>query len=342
MIFDVDKFFADSFPVLLSADISMEEGENKQMDSQALSNYFDTPMVIDEIRVQLLSPVIESGMEIGNFGGSVRLKLTMGRYALTDTYVPVACFGPTFDGGTIDNAVYRAGVFSPESTLTIFTPWRTIGFFRWKLPRPLLVPSGMPLEAKISRQIEGLSQVFPDDDSALSVNLAYVGRVSKKRLPRGITVPVPYVGLFSNVFASANVVTSNQLDLYNPFKSPLTVQRFIARWQNIYWDTLGPTFSHISLDSRGSIGSTPIDFPLTQIRTFSGFNITNGFIPGPAVWEANTRSLGAASVILTRGEGFEVTIDATAGVPPTSGEESEVDGSNTSFVTMIGWRNEDL
>lgn len=336
MILDVDKFFEDAFPIVLSTDADLEEGENLQLDAQALSNFFDTPMVIDEIRVQIKSP--DNFLTIGNFGGSIRLKLTLGRYALTDVYVPVGCLGPTFDGGTIDNAVYQVGTYSPECIPAQFSTYQ-VGFFRWKLPRPLVVPVGMPLEAKISRQIEGLNLVYPDN-TTVSVNVAYVGRVTKKRLPKGITVPIPYVGLYENVFTSASVAVSGQRDLYNPFQSPLTVQRLIGRWQNIYLDSGTPQASLISLDANGSLGSTAIDFPLTQIRLFDGFNVTNRLIPGASIWEENTRAFNM-NVELGPREGFEVTIDATAGVPSTGAQPSP-DGSNTSLVTMIGWRNEDL
>ena len=336
MIFDVDEFFADSFPVVLSASVDLDEGDNKQLDTQALSNYFDTPMVIDEIRVQVQTGNLE--LYVANFGGSVRLLLSLGRYALSDTYIPVGCFGPTFDGGTMGYAAINPSLFSPESFEGGFVESIVTGYFRWKLPRPLVCPVGMPLEAKISRQVEGISSIYPDD--TISVNVAYAGRVARKQLPPDITIPIPYVGLFENVFTSANVVTSGQRDLYNPFQAPLNVQRFVGRWQNIYLNSGVPRESWIGLDDSDISGGTLINFPLTQIRMFDGFYVTDGFIPGPAIFEGNTRSF-AANIELAHGEGFEVTIDATAGVPSTGAQPSPT-GSNTSFITMIGWRNENL
>lgn len=338
-ILDVEQFFADSVPVIVSDSIDLEEGDNAQLDTQELANFFNTAMVIDEVRVQIQSPNAE--LSVGNFGGSIRLKLSMGRFALSSVYLPVGCLGPTFDGGTLDSVQLETGSFSPETLGPQFSNYSRLGFFRWRLPRPLVVPPGAALEAKISRQIEGLSQIYPSE-TTVTVNVAYAGRVSRKQFPRGSAiVPVPYVGLFTNTFTSANVVTSGQLDLYNPFREPLTVQRLIGRWQNIYLDSAAPEESFISLDANGTRGNTQIDFPPTQIRTFSGFNVTNGFIPGLSIWEANTRAF-PANVQLERGEGFEVTIDATGGVPSTQAEGSAYNGSNTSFVTMIGWRNESL
>lgn len=336
-VFDLDAFFADSFPVILSDSTTLEEGDNKQMDVQALSNFFDTPMVIDEVRTQIISPNVE--LQVGNFGGSIRLKLAAGRFALNSVYVPVGCLGPTYDGGTMDSATYAAGLFSPESLLSGFTDPYHMGFFRWKLPRPLVIPPGTALDAKISRQIEGLNIVYPST-TTVSVNVAYVGRVSKKALPSGIAVPIPYVGLFENVFTSANVAISDQLDLYNPFVQPLNVQRLIGRWQNIYLDSGDPSSSLISLDANGTSGGSVIEFPPTQIMLFNGFAITDGFRPGGSIFEYNTRSL-VANIELSRGQGFEVTIDATSGVPSTGAQPTPT-GSNTSFVTMIGWRMESL
>jgi hypothetical protein len=338
MNFDIDQFFADSYPVILSDSVTLAEGENKQMDVQALSNVFDTPMVIDEIRTQISLPDID--LQVANFGGSVRLQLTVGRYALSDTYIPVGCLGTMFDGGELDLTGITPQVYSPESTYGyIISDPTTVGYFRWKLPRPLVCPIGMPLQAKISRQVEGLSEIYPDTDP-LTVNVSYAGRAAKKHLPPDITVPIPYVGFFENVFSSASVATSGQLDLYNPFQSPLTVQRLIGRWQNIYLDTGTPGDSWIGLDQSETSGSTSILFPSTQIRTFSGFFITNGFIPGQAIFEANTRSL-PMNILLERSEGIEVIIDATAGIPSTGAQPTPT-GSNTSLVTMIGWRNERL
>lgn len=332
MILDIDDFFADSFPVIVSTDVTLTEGTNKQLDTQALSNYFETPMVIDEIRTQIRSPL---GLtQIGNFGGSVRLKLALGRYALSRVYIPVGCLGPMFEGGTIDNEIYAAGTYSPETLSAQFTDDFHVGYFRWKLPRPLVVPPGMPLDAKISRSLDQFTAAYPSA-TTLSVNVAYVGRVAKKDLPSGLTIPIPYVGLFENVFTSASVAASGQLDLYNPFVRSLTVQRIIGRWQNIFVDGGDPTAYSISLDSNGTLGSQQIDFPPTRIRTFSGFDVTNAFIPGLSIWEANTHALNA-NIEFEQGAGIEVTIDATGGVPSTG------TGSNTSLVTMIGWRNEDL
>ena len=294
---DIDKFFADSFPVVLSDETTLTEGINKQLDVEKLSNFFDTPMVIDEVRVQIVTPAV--AMQIGNFGGSVRLKLVLDRYALSSVYIPVGCFGPTFDGGTIDSAVYQAGVYSPESINSIFTDEYKLGFFRWKLPRPLVVPSGMALEAKISRQIDGLSVPYPAA-GALTVSVAYAGRVARKHLPSDVTIPVPWVGLFENQFTSASVAISDQTDLYNPFQQPLTVQRLIARWENTYLDGGAPEDTRISLDATGTNGNTSIDFPPTQLKLFNGFYITDGFIPGNAIWESNTRAFGM-NIDLDRG-----------------------------------------
>jgi hypothetical protein len=336
-IFDVDSFFADSFPTVVSSSVSLDEGDNQQFDSQLLSNYFDTPMVIDEVRVQIVAPY---EIAVGNFGGAVRLKLSLGRFALCTDYIPVGCFGGTFDGGTIDNSTMQAFLFASESLGGGFTPYNFVGFFRWKLPRPLVVPVGMPLEAKISRQVDNIAAAIGYPPTSLAVNLAYAGRVSKNKLPSGIIAPIPYVGLFEHQFLTPSVTTSNQLDLYNPFQSTLNVQRFVGRWQNIYLDDSDPLNTWIALDTVDA-GSSEFDFPPSQIRTFDGFNITNGFIPGLSIWEANTKAT-STNVAFSRDQGVEVMIDATAGLPDTQFSGSAYDGSNTSFVTMIGWRNEEL
>ena len=337
MILDIDQHFADSYPVVVSDTLTLEEGDTKQFDSQALSNIFSSPMVIDEVRVQIVAPL---DLQVGNFGGSVRLKLSLGRYALSSVFIPVGCLGTSFGGGELGTNGFDPQLFSPESIYGGFTEVNSTGFFRWKLPRPLLCPIGMPLEAIVSRQIEGLSNVFPGADP-LTVNLSYAGRVTTQPLPPGdITAPIPYVGLYENVFTSASVSISNQTDLYNPFQGPLNVQRLIGRWQNIYLDSSVETDSWIGLDQRELGGSEAILFPSTQVKTFSGFYITNGFIPGQALFDADTRSL-PMNILLDRGEGLEVTIDATAGIPTTGAQPSPT-GSNTSFVTMIGWRNETL
>lgn len=339
-LFDIDTFFADSTPVVVSADVDIGENENLQFDSQSLSNYFDTPMVIDEMRVQIVAPY---EIAIANFGGAIRLKLSLGRFALSKDYIPVGCFGSTFDGGTIDNSTFQPYLFSPESLSGGFSSsaYTFTGYFRWKLPRPLVVPVGMPLEAKISRQVDNIAAALGNYPTDVSVNLAYAGRVAKKSLPSGISIPVPYVGLFENQFTTASVATSDQLDLYNPFQSTLNVQRFVSRWQNIYLDDSDPVNTMwIGLDTIDG-GNEAFDFPPSQLRTFDGFNITNGFIPGLSIWEANTKAV-SANVAFERGQGVEVMIDATGGLPPTQAEGFPYNGSNTSFVTMIGWRSEEL
>lgn len=340
--FDVDKFFAGAYPVATSAEVTLVEGGTAQFNSQGLSNYFDNPMAIDEIHFQVRTGYSSTLHPVYlNFGGTIRIKLMLGRFALSSVFVPIGCLGTTFGGGTLGYATFASAVYSPETVITEFTQFSYTSYFRWKLPRPLVSPVGMPLEAQAIRVPDGISQVFPLADTSVTVNMTYVGRAIKKRLPKTILAPVPYVGLFANVFSTPSVATSGQLDLYNPFQSPLTVQRLIGRWQNVFLDSATPTSSRMGLDVQDGGGTTPIVFPLTQVRTFSGFNITNGFIPGDAVFDANTKSF-PLHVMLERGQGIGVDIDSTAGVPDTQEPGSAYDGSNTSLVTIIGWRNENI
>lgn len=339
--FDVDKFFAGAYPVATSAEVTLSEGGTAQFNSQGLSNYFDNPMAIDEIHFQVRTAYSDTlHPAYLNFGGTIRVKLSLGRFALSNVFVPVGCLGTMFWGNTLDSATF-ASLYSPETVITDFTQFSYTSYFRWKLPRPVVAPVGMPIEAQIIRVPDGISQVFPLANTAVTVNMTYVGRAVKKKLPRAPYTAVPYVGFFGKVFTTPSVATSGQLDLYNPFQSPLTVQRLIGRWQNVFLDSVTPTNSYMGLDVQDTGGQTPIVFPLTQLRTFSGFNITNGFIPGDAVFDANTKSF-PAHIILNRGEGFDVTIDSTAGLPATQEAGSAYDGSNTSLVTMIGWRNENV
>lgn len=352
-----EKFFADSDPLIVSASASLSPGGSAVLDQGRLANDYDRSraFLIDTIRFQYSTPVWnaflrDAATSGANLGGTLRVAFSLGRHQLSRVPIPIALYGPPRDGVVVVDQLgllrttYEAAIMSRAGALVTFD-----GHFEWTLPRPLLVPANMTLEARVVRSDDGFA-------ADLGLDICYLGRLAKKPVPGGIPAAVPYIGLFEQNLVTPGVYVSGQHDLWNPFGRELHVQRFVGRLQQLFRQTpaeqaaevaAGILFAGteaITLDYEletfnfvsGEYTGGTIAFPPTQIRRFDGQNMTLGLQPGIAVFDGYRRTF-PGGVTLDPRQGFEATVDARSGLPATGSL-----GANTSFISMIGWREENL
>lgn len=357
-----EKFFVDSDPLAVSTAVTLGSGASAEANQTALMNDYDMtrPFLIDTIHFQVVtpdwsafqrqtSPVTRFG---ANLGGTFRVHFSLGNYRLSRVPIPVGLFGPSLDG-TSEFDFFGGQAASYESVLisdNVFSVLEFNGHYVWKLPRPLLVPPNMLLEARVVRSDDGFAA-----DATLGI--CYVGRQSKRVIPMALPVAIPYVGLFEQSFPPLNVFTSGQHDLWNPFTKPLHVQHLIGRLQILFRQTpaeqaaeilagvTGAGTQCITLDiepeafnfvTSVNVSGGLARFPSPQVRRFDARNMTLGLQPGIVVFDGFRRTF-PLNVALEPRQGFEVTLDGRAGLPAVGSL-----GSNTAFVSMIGWREETL
>lgn len=348
----INEIFADSFPMVLESTCArLVSGDNRQINHDEIQNPYVNAFLVHEIRFRLMTRSWRAyGSNPANMGGSIAVQFNVGGSALSRVPIPVAMFGPPIpslehDDWPVDNDVDTS--WDAEDR-TYVGPNRFgqpepvhVGHFRWRLPRPLLLTPGTVLDARVYRSQDGFNMFPPDpggDDSdpSVDVSIAYAGLVARQPIPPGLIVPIPYVALWKNDFASGTprVVQSGQQDLYNPFPVPLRLQRLMARMQSIVQIGAANT-RQVSLDI--DIGRRqPLYFPPTSIKTFNDFSVTRETIPGVSVFEGYQRGINMP-IDLAPGGGFTVQVDASTGLPSVG-----TGGLMSSFVSMIGYREEHL
>lgn len=353
-----EKFFADSDPLAISTSVTLASGASVVADQTALMNDYDMtrPLLVDAIHFRTVTPnwsafQRQSGRFGSNLGCTFRVLFSLGRYQLSRVPIPIGIFGPPLDGGSSFNSF--DGPAASYESVPISTSVAAVefnGHYVWRLPRPLLVPPNMLLEARVVRSDDGFA-------SDVLLDICYVGRQAKKPIPTAIPAAIPYVGLFEQRFTTPGVFVSGQQDLSNPFTKPLHVQRFIGRLQILFRQSLAAQAAEIAAGVLGAgTESITVDiepeainlftainvsgglarFPPTQIRRFDGQNMTLGLQPGIAVFDGFRRTF-PLNVTLAPRQGYEVTVDGRAGLPAVGGL-----GHNTAFISMVGWREETL
>jgi hypothetical protein len=149
--------------------------------------------------------------------------LSLGGIDLTNKFMPIWLLGAPIQDVALTEQNLADGTFG--STPVWFSS------FRWKLPVPLEVQTGMALRAEISRAgsevlDNGTTQAGPSGD--ISVDVAFAGRYLGARAKISRSIRVPYATAFLSPRGQA-YAESGEKDLWNPFTVPLNVQRFVGR-----------------------------------------------------------------------------------------------------------------
>lgn len=354
----IEKFFADSDPLAVSTTVTLASGASTVADQTALMNDYDMtrPFLIDTIHFQVSTPdwsafQRQTGRLGTNLGGTFRVHFSLGRHQLSRVPIPVGLFGPPLDGASsFDTFFGQSASYESVPITDRVSAFEFNGHYIWKLPRPLLVPPNMLLEARVVRSVDGFAA-----DATLGI--CYVGRQAKKPIPAAIPAAIPYIGLVEQRFPPAGVFTSGQHDLWNPFAKPLHVQRFIGRLQILFRQTAADQLAEIAAGVIGAgtecitldiepeafnsftltfVSGGLARFPATQLRRFDGQNMTLGPQPGIVVFDGFRRAFPMNSTLAPR-QGYEATLDGRSGLPLVGSL-----GSNTAFISMVGWREETL
>jgi len=315
----------EGFPTVLAASVSLAEGAGAVIpDLGLLQNPYRRPMVIEDIGFILRGPAAgAAGTQ--NWGGTIRLKLDMGRIGLTPGVpVPIWNFGVNLisrplgtniggdTGNQSEEVVTQVGVDTGGVS-------STIGRYKWKLPRPLFVPPGAILVPSFSRTADS-------QGGTVVASIAYNARVLPDNTPVPESIEVPFVAAFITT-EGATFQISSDLDLFNPFVGPLNVQRFIGRLQARRGSLV---IIDIGASSFTGDGSNNITLRMTDSR---GRDVVREFTTWASVFPHNRRAWTAPVVLLPK-DHYKVYYNAPTGL--ADGGLRKI----TGMISMIGWRRE--
>lgn len=276
-------------PILFaSPTTSVVAGRSALADTGALSTKFRRPFWIDEIR---LSSYYSTAVDVATNSFAMQARFKLGPYALSDRYIPFQNYAPYLNEYNELASDLSGGVFT------------AIGWFRWKLPKPLFISPGMTLVCDFFRPLG-------KTPATASADVAYVGRYLRTNEPGPKEVDVPWVTMFDPA-TDAVFAQSSELDLYNPFQVPLEVQRLLAADQDV------------------TPPNTVDTDQVTVMKDSGGSNIIRDFTPTGSVFDITRRAWSVNRVLAPR-ERYNITLQALTG------------DLNDYHVSLVGSRKERL
>lgn len=223
---------AEAQPVMLWGQASLTAGQGGVvMDAAKLISPYRGPMLIDTIgfKVDVSGTGPAAAVQLG---GSLRVRLQMGRIALTgEKPVPMWSFGP---------AIQAMGELVPVVSGGTITLTATAAYYRWRLPEPLFVPAGAIIMPTFYRGATASAQNTPGSAQLDALNvidstknalatITYRGLRLPPNTPQPRYINAPFVTAWVDDAGAATPGMSAERDLVNPFLVPLRVERFVGR-----------------------------------------------------------------------------------------------------------------
>ncbi len=286
-------------PIFLSASEAVDPFSEASLSAHALKNPSGEAMEIREIRFQ----VNNDDDEIG--GANMSCRLDLGKLPLTSGFIPIWNFGRGED--MVGETLETVGAGDKDRQ------------FRWKLPRPLFIPAGGSLSAKLKHE-GGIT-------AALTGRVSYLGRT----LPKGAPIPkklaVPYISFYrSKAFSgsSADTDESSESDLQNPFDVPLMVERFTGRVATFYD---GSSYEYLYPEIE-------MDLLTLKMIASNGWPLVRDYSVFGGVFDPSTRSWECPH-LLDPGAFYKLQYSKLAASP---GSGFGAGYSFRALVSMVGWR----
>lgn len=287
-------------PIHLSASIVLNSGSSGSVSPAVLKNPMGQDMEILEIKFELSAVNAKSA----GLGGTVLTSLALDALKITNAAVPLWGFG-------------RAENLTGERKNSLNGATRGFLSYSWRLPRPLFVPAGSAVIPDFTHRGD-----IPD---AVNVRVGYSARTVKTK-PR--VVYIPWVARYiSKSFDLSEAITdsSNELDLVNPHKEVLHLQRFTGRTmvQSVSGGTQTVAENNPLLTSRYLKMRMVDSYGRPVVRTFSPFGSV--FAAGSRSWEMdNGAMLDPQSFYIV-----DLTKEAMA---------PEVTSYGQAQIAVVGWR----
>lgn len=325
----------NSRPIVLRSEARLVANSAVEVSAAALMNSSGEPMEIHEFifSVRPTDEVIYGlGTDVSGAaptGGQVAIGLSVKDsddfgYSLTNGQVPLWNFGQVRQLGAESNLQTFAQVTPTPlySTLTFFT-----SAYLWKLDHPMYVPAG----ARIVPVLAGIGGLPTD----AMVGICAIGKTVPNE-PVKANTKMPWVCAWvSKSFTIAQTGTDESPNnaLWNPFKKPVTIERFTGRLPMFYAAAAVAPQNVVTMTelSRSDYYSRVLGI---RMRDSVGNPLVRVSTPIRSVFDSATRTWEARS-ILPAGQYHKVNVQKTA---LTTVTESSIVSRGGVSIASVGWR----
>lgn len=316
-------------PLILRAETTVEPSSNASPNNNALINPTGEPWEIHEIKFAIRRETDSTLTRLS--GAMIDLNLSWLGKPITDGFVPIwNCMAQ-------QSAEEHRAKMDIASTAGMVYFLGQDCFYSWKLDHPLFIP---PRKA-ISVEFRNNGLV----NAVARTSIACIGRV----LPRSAMpskVKVPYVSAWKSRFydyaASGGPEVSPETVLFNQFKSPMTVERFVGRMTSRIQGVAVTPYNPLYIDQISGLAFRGGAFSAKQRMTDGHIVARNWVRFGDLFGWRNFKS--TSRHILPPGVGHVVELRknaVTAGASYTIVGDITAAASQAS-VSLVGWREEEI
>lgn len=274
-------------PLVLWGSVIAQPNVDSAVPNEQLANPFGLPMELLAVRF-MLTPIIETlvGAEADAqpnarmTGGGVKVKFDLGP-ATVASDIPLSMFGDmrdTYENGlsTRDTPVSSG---EPVAEATVYP-----NVYDWRLKYPLYIPAGKVMTAVFTPV--GINPLN------VKVDVIYICRTWDQNRPEPKTTKVPWATSFeSKTFkyatdTDADQAVSSNLDVLNPFGTPLELSRISGRCTTLQL-TGGPAEENYITEDYGLFRQL---ISTMRMRSSRGFDLIRTPVMFDGVFPVNWRS----------------------------------------------------
>lgn len=293
-------------PQILSGRVSLGPGASQTIALDAMASRSHRWLRLDELALSLwVEPQAAVGGNNADLGGFVQIRARAYRQDLMLDYVPAWLMGPR---------MHRVAEYAPSPAGVLDGSGNSYGSFctyRWKFPKPFYLPPGAAFVTQLRRnKYYSASDLTALINAELVVRAAQMSeteaRAAMEKGQRGSGNPIPFMAAYTPLFPSGSYTNkSGNLDLANPFLTPLYLQRMTGRTIN------------------GEVAAGGYSIRLADTRTIitEWTEFTNIFPTTSKAW-THTRVLQPSEYV--------------------TAELKNPSGGGTAQVAIVGYRNEVL
>lgn len=253
-----------SVPVILHSSVQVNPNSDAVVPATDLLNPLGLPLELLEIRFRGIAFSADGVTDPAAFGTTFGVKLDIGRVPIIDSYVPAAALGTYRDSHdtSAEQAVLLYTASDPNQVNPVVYQSQPTTY-QWRLKYPLF----LPVDAVPTLVVHSMG----GNRFTLQVDVAFICRTWDARRPVPRTIKVPWATSYVSkgydyvVSAPLSGDQSSNLNIVNPFATPLELTRLVGR---VAYTTAGsqPRTSEDPSTMRYSLGSM-------TIRSSRGFDI---------------------------------------------------------------------
>jgi hypothetical protein len=311
-------------PVAYTTEVSgLTAGVTLMMPQVSLQSGFNTPYWVDEIRFTARTASYDpNSVILGDISAIIEFELQTGTHFFSQAAlsspspVPMTLFCPTYSGkAQYENVIQN---FTATSNQVYATR-------RWVLPKPLWMPAGDLVQAKVRRAAS-----YGTGVPSITAQMTVIGRAVLPDTPPPTARCIPHIGHFTHPTGSTYSQANAQFK--NPFTTPWYVQRIVM-------NTRDQTNSGTSVRTGYGFFEDPLgarSYAQVQISDSLGYKITGssqgGYVPLADVASFSNDAAWTFGRPLPPGENYNVNFRIVAGSNDTT--------VFSPMISFVGYREE--